>query len=50
MENELSKKIDSFLQKLYLWREKSRYMSLWELLWDIYTTTGYYNYVILFPD
>ena len=50
LENELSLKIKSFLNKLYDWRNKSKYLSLWELLWDIYNSTGYYYYVLLFPD
>ncbi len=50
LENELSFKVQNFLDKVQDWREKSKYLSLWELLWDIYTSTGYYYYVLLLPD
>ena len=50
LENDLSIKVQKFLDKLENWREKSKYYSLWELIHDIYTETGYYYYVSLFPD
>ena len=50
LENDLSKKVNDFLVRLYDLREKSKYLSLWELIWDIYNKTGYYYYVSLFPD
>ncbi len=46
----LSKKVWNFLEKLSAWREKTKYMSLSELLWLLYNETGYYDYVSLFPD
>ena len=49
-ENELSTKVKVFLDKLHKWREISKHISLWELLWQIYNETGYYYYVSLFPD
>jgi ATP-dependent helicase/nuclease subunit A len=49
-ENELSAKVKTFLDKLHRWREISKHISLWELLWQIYNETGYYYYVSLFPD
>ena len=48
--NELSQKINKFLSKLSEWRDKSKYMSLSELLWLLYNETGYYYYISLFPD
>ena len=48
--NELAEKIIQFLSKLSDWREKSKYMSLSELLWLLYHETGYFYYVSLFPD
>lgn len=48
--NELSQKISNFLTKLFEWRDKSKYMSLSELLWLLYNETGYYYYISLFPD
>ncbi len=48
--NELSSKVFNFLNKISEWREKSKYMSLSELLWILYNETGYYYYISLFPD
>lgn len=48
--NELSQKVFCFLSKLSKWREKSKYMSLSELLWLLYNETGYYYYISLFPN
>ncbi len=39
----------AFLQKLELWREKALHMSTDELLWYLYTDTGYYSYVAAMP-
>ena len=41
----LNKKIESFLNKLEQWREEQEYLSLDEFIWKIYNDTGYYNYV-----
>jgi len=49
-ENELGQKASRFLNQLSIWREKSKYMSLSELLWLLYHETGYYYYISLFPD
>ncbi len=49
-EGELSLKVKTFIEKLYSWRNASRYLSIWELIWKIYNETGYYEYVSLFPD
>lgn len=48
--NSLAEKTFQFLSKLSTWREKSKYMSLSELLWLLYHETGYYYYISLFPD
>ena len=48
--NELSNKVHNFLNKISEWRNKSKYMSLSELLWLLYNETGYYYYISLFPD
>ena len=50
LENDLSNKVRVFLDKLLSWREKSKYLSLWELINLLYNETGYYYYVSLFPD
>ena len=47
---ELSEKIKKFLHNLDDWREKQEYLALDELIWQIYTDTGYYNYVGLMPN
>ena len=48
--DELKEKINNFLNKLNKWREESEYLSLAELIWKIYTDTGFYNYVGLMPN
>ncbi|MDW7662380.1 MAG: UvrD-helicase domain-containing protein [Bacillota bacterium] len=41
------------LEKIWLqledWREKTRYLPLDELIWDVMQTSGYYNYIIAMP-
>ena len=50
-ENEnLKDKINKFLKLLEDLQAKQEYLKLDELLWEIYETTGYYNYVSLMPD
>ena len=46
----LGEKVKSFLSRIENWREKSKYLSLAELIWTIYTETGFYNYVSLMPN
>ena len=49
-ENEnLKDKISKFLKLLEGLQAKQEYLKLDELLWEIYETTGYYNYVSLMP-
>lgn len=38
-------KLSAFLQQLELWRTESRQGDLSELLWRIYQTTGYFDYI-----
>ena len=47
---ELRKKIERFFEKIEKWREEQEYMALDELIWKIYSDTGYYNYVGLMPN
>lgn len=47
---ELKEKVNNFLNQLNKWREESEYLSLAELIWKIYTDTGFYNYVGLMPN
>ena len=46
----LKEKINSFLDNVENWRKAKEYLSLDELVWKIYTETGYYNYVGLMPN
>lgn len=50
LEGILKEKVESFLLKIDLWRKESNYLSLAELIWKIYTDTGFYNYVGLMPN
>lgn len=50
LDGELKEKVNIFLNKLNRWRDESEYLSLAELIWKIYTDTGFYNYVGLMPN
>ena len=50
LEGDLKEKVNRFLEKLNTWRKESEYLSLAELIWKIYTDTGFYNYVGLMPN
>ena len=41
----LKQKIEDFLEKLTQWRKEQEYLALDELIWKIYSDTGYYHYV-----
>ena len=47
---QLKEKIEKFLNKINAWRKEQEYLSLDELIWKIYSDTGYYNYVGLMPN
>ena len=47
---ELKNKIEQFLANIKKWREEKEYLGLDELIWKIYTDTGFYNYVGLMPN
>ncbi len=47
---ELKEKILEFLNNIEKWRKESDYLSLAELISQIYTDTGFYNYVGLMPN
>ena len=49
-EGTFRKKIEDFLEKLTQWRKEQEYLALDELIWKIYSDTGYYNYVGLMPN
>lgn len=46
---ELSQKLKTFFELLSLYREKSSYLSIHELLYDLYEGTGYYDYISAMP-
>ena len=48
--DQLKGKIEKFLNNLEKWREEQEYLALDELIWKIYSDTGYYNYVGLMPN
>lgn len=49
-DSKLKLKIEKFLNQLELWRKEQEILSLDELIWKIYSDTGYYNYVGLMPN
>ncbi len=46
----LKEKIENFLNQIQEWRKAQEYLALDELIWKIYSDTGYYNYVGLMPN
>ena len=50
VDDDLKKKIVNFLNNLKMWRKEQEYLALDELIWKIYSDTGYYNYVGLMPN
>lgn len=49
-ENDLGKKSKRFIDLINRYREESLQISLDELIWKIFTETGYYYYVSLMPN
>ncbi len=47
---DLKNKIENFLNSLKKWQSEEKYMSLDELIWQIYSDTNFYNYVTLLPN
>ena len=47
---ELKNKIERVLENIKKWRKEQEYLALDELVWKIYSDTGYYNYVGLMPN
>ncbi len=48
--SQLKEKIEKFLNQINTWRKEQEYLALDELIWKIYSDTGYYNYVGLMPN
>ena len=47
---DLENKLENFLHNLKKWQSEEKYMSLDELIWQIYSDTNFYNYVTLLPN
>ena len=47
---ELREKIENFLKQIDIWRKQKEYLSLDELIWQIYVDTGFLNLVGLMPN
>lgn len=47
---QLCKKVDEFVKQLNVFRKKSEYMSIQELVWEVVYHTGYYDYVGTMPE
>ncbi len=45
-----TRKLKDFIEKIYSWSCKSRYMNLNELIWDILMETNYYNFAGALPN
>ncbi len=50
VDDKLKNKIEKFLNQLDEWRKEQEYLALDELIWKIYSDTGYYNYVGLMTN
>ena len=50
VKQELKQKIENFLNNIEKWRKEQEYLALDELIWKIYSDTGYYDYVGLMPN
>ena len=50
VEKDLKNKIENFLKSLAQWRKEQEYLALDELIWKIYSDTGYYHYAGLMPN
>ncbi len=50
VDKNLKEKIENFFNMLDGWRKEQEYLSLDELIWKLYTDTGFYNYVGLMPN
>lgn len=50
LDGEIKDKIEDFLNKINNWREESEYLNLAELIWKIYSDTGFYEFCGLMPN
>ena len=47
---ELKEKLQAFVDKIKDWQDKKTYLPISRLIWEIYTETGFLNYVNLMPN
>lgn len=50
LKGNLKDKLVNFMNSIEKWREETDYLSLAELIWEIYTDTNFYNYIGLMPN
>ncbi len=50
LDQNLKNKVSLFIKNLKKWQNQEKYMSLDELIWQIYSDTNFYNYVTLLPN
>ena len=50
LKGDLKLKIENFLNQINKWRKESEYFNLAELIWKIYTDTGFYEFCGLMPN
>lgn len=50
LDDKLKEKVQKFLGKIKMWRKDQEYLALDELIWKIYSDTGFYNYAGLMPN
>ena len=48
-DNELAKKLNSFIEKVESWKKRSRYTHLNDFIWEVLMETNYYYFVGLLP-
>ena len=49
-ESILKQKVSNFLSMLEEWQVKEEYLSLDELIWYLYESTGFYDYILTSPN
>ncbi|MGI5880381.1 MAG: helicase-exonuclease AddAB subunit AddA [Syntrophomonadaceae bacterium] len=48
-DDELAVKLNHFIERINIWKEESRYMSMDDFIWKLLITTGYYYYCTAMP-
>ena len=50
LDGSLKEKVSNFILLIQKWQKEALFSDLAELVWDIFTVTGFYNYVSLMPN